>query len=248
MRLVQGALDRRWLSNDGPLVREFEEKVADYLGVKHCVAIANGTIALEILAKAAGLTGKVIVPSWTFVATVHALQWLGLTPVFADVDPETHCLGPESARSKITERTSGILAVHLWGRAAPVVELEQLATEQGLTLLYDAAHAFGVAVGDRMVGTFGDAEILSFHATKFFNALEGGAIVTNDDAIAERARLARNFGFAGEDTTSPRPRSGRGRVNGRGAPRRSGARWPARPGTRLLLPTVSASCSSAGRY
>jgi len=199
LRLVGGALDRRWLSNDGPLVREFEARVADYLGVKHCVAITNGTIALEILIKAAGLSGEVIVPSWTFIATVHALQWRGITPVFADVDPETQCLDPESVRSKITDRTTGILAVHLWGRAAPVAELEQIASEHGLTMLYDAAHAFGVSVGDRMVGSFGAAEILSFHATKFFNAIEGGAIVTNDDELAGRARLMRNFGFSGED-------------------------------------------------
>jgi len=198
-RLVEGALERRWLSNDGPLVREFEAKIADYLRVKHCIAITNGTIALEILIKASGLTGEVIVPSWTFIATVHALKWSGITPVFADVDPDTHCLDPESVRSKISERTTGILGVHLWGRAAPVAELQEIASEHGLALLYDAAHAFGVSVGDRMVGTFGNAEILSFHATKFFNAIEGGAIVTDDDDLAARARLMRNFGFAGED-------------------------------------------------
>lgn len=197
--LVRGALERRWLSNDGPLVREFEAKVADFLGVKHCVAVVNGTIALEIAIKAAGLSGEVIVPAWTFVATAHALQWNGITPVFADIDPETQCLDPASVRARITERTTGILAVHLWGRPAPVEELAEIAAEHGLALLYDAAHAFGVSTGGRMLGSFGDAEILSFHATKFFNTIEGGAIVTNDDAFAGRARLMRNFGFAGED-------------------------------------------------
>lgn len=199
LNLVGGALDRLWLSNDGPLVREFEAKVAEYLGVKHCLAINNGTIALEILINAANLSGEVIVPSWTFIATVHALQWHGITPIFADVDPVTQCLDPASVREKITDRTTGILAVHLWGKAAPVVELQALASECGLTLLYDAAHAFGVSVGDRMVGNFGDGEVLSFHATKFFHALEGGAIVTNNDDLADRARLMRNFGFAGPD-------------------------------------------------
>lgn len=199
MNLVAGALDRKWLSNDGPLVREFESRVQERLNVRHCVAINNGTIALEIAIHAAGLTGEVIVPSWTFVATAHALHWHGITPVFADIDPETHCLDPESVREKITERTTGILAVHLWGRAAPVTALESIAAEHNLTLLFDAAHAFDVAVGDRMIGNFGIAEVLSFHATKFFNAIEGGAIVTNDDAFAEKARLMRNFGFAGED-------------------------------------------------
>lgn len=199
LSLVESALDRRWLSNDGPLVRELETKIAAHLGVKHCVATTNGTIALEIACKAVGLTGEVIVPSWTFVATVHALQWHGLTPVFADIDPLTHCIDPASVRDRITERTSGILAVHLWGQPAAVDELQAIADENGLRLLYDAAHAFGASVDTRMVGQFGDAEVLSFHATKFFNTLEGGAVVTNSDEIAQRARLMRNFGFMGED-------------------------------------------------
>jgi len=199
LKLANGALDRRWLSNDGPLVRQLETMISDCLGVRHVFAITNGTIALEIAIRALGLTGEVIVPSWTFIATAHALRWLGLTPVFADVDPETHCLDPESVRSLITERTSGIIGVHLWGRAAPVDALEQLANERGLKLLFDAAHAFGVSSGGHAVGSFGDAEVFSFHATKFFNTLEGGAIATNDDELAERLRLMRNFGFAGED-------------------------------------------------
>lgn len=199
LRLVEGALDRRWLSNDGPLVRELESRIADHLGVAHCVAITNGTIALEIAIRALGMTGEVIVPSYTFIATAHSLSWQGITPVFADIDPETHALDPESVRRLITPRTTGIIAVHLWGRPAPVVELEQIAQENGLQLLFDAAHAFSVALGDRMVGSFGRAEVLSFHATKFFNSVEGGAIVTDDDEIARKARLMRNFGFVGED-------------------------------------------------
>jgi len=199
LELVAGALDRHWLSNGGPLVSEFERRVAELLGVRHCVAIVNGTIALEIAITALGLSGEVIVPSWTFVATVHALQRHSITPVFADIDPDTHALDPASVRSKITARTSGIIPVHLWGRVAPVDELAEIADEHNLTLLYDAAHAFGVGQGARMVGSFGDAEVLSFHATKFFNTIEGGAIVTNEDEVAERARLLRNFGFAGED-------------------------------------------------
>ena len=200
LELTSGALDRHWLSNDGPLVRELEVRVAERVGVKHCVAVTNGTIALEILVRALDLTGEVIVPSWTFIATAHALRWLGLTPVFADVDPSTHCLDPESVRSRITERTSGILAVHLWGRAAPVDALQQVASEHNLTLIYDAAHAFCVSTGGRMIGSFGTAEMFSFHATKFFNSLEGGAVVTNDDDLAARLKLMRNFGFAREDT------------------------------------------------
>lgn len=200
LELTAEVLNRRWLSNDGPLVRELEARIAELVGVKHCFAITNGTIALEIVIRALGLTGEVIVPSWTFVATAHSLRWLGLTPVFADVDPETHCLDPESVRSRITERTSAILGVHLWGRPAPVEALEQIAKEHDLKLFFDAAHAFGVSTNGRMVGSFGSAEVFSFHATKFFNTIEGGAIVTDDDDLAARLKLMRNFGFAGEDT------------------------------------------------
>jgi dTDP-4-amino-4,6-dideoxygalactose transaminase len=199
LRLVEGALERRWLSNDGPLVRELEARIAALLGVKHCVAITNGTIALEIAIRALGMSGEVIVPSFTFVATPHSLHWQGITPVFADIDPDTHCLDPDSVRRMITPRTTGIIGVHLWGRAAPVADLQAIADEHGLELLFDAAHAFGVSIGDRSVGSFGRAEVLSFHATKFFNSVEGGAIVTNDDEVAGTARLMRNFGFAGED-------------------------------------------------
>lgn len=199
LELTGEALARRWLSNDGPLVRDLEQRIAERVGVKHCFAVNNGTIALEIAIRALGLTGEVIVPSWTFIATAHALRWLGLTPVFADVDPDTHCLDPESVRARITDRTTAILGVHLWGRAAPVDALEALASEHGLALLFDAAHAFGVSTGGRMIGSFGDAEVFSFHATKFFNTLEGGAIVTDNDELATRLRLMRNFGFAGED-------------------------------------------------
>lgn len=198
--LVDEALDRRWLSNDGPIVRQLEAELADYLGVRNCVAITNGTIALEIAIKALGMTGEVIVPSFTFVATPHALQWQGITPVFADIDPQTHCIDPDEVRRLITPRTSGILAVHLWGRTAPIAQLEAIAAEFDLPLLFDAAHAFGVSSGGRMVGSFGSAEVFSFHATKFFNAIEGGAIATNDDELADKVRLMRNFGFAGEDT------------------------------------------------
>jgi dTDP-4-amino-4,6-dideoxygalactose transaminase len=199
LQLIEDMLDRAWLSNDGPLVREFERRVARHIGVEHVVATCNGTIALEIAIRALGLTGEVIVPSYTFVATAHAVYWQGLTPVFADIDPVTHCLDPQSVKAMITPRTSGVLGVHLWGRPAAVDELEALCAERGLQLLFDAAHAFGASHGNRMVGSLGACEVFSFHATKFLNSLEGGAIATNDGALAERMRLMRNFGFAGYD-------------------------------------------------
>jgi dTDP-4-amino-4,6-dideoxygalactose transaminase len=209
LALLTGMLERRWLSNNGPLVQEFESRLAEYIGVKHVVAICNGTIALELAIRALRLEGEIIVPSFTFVATAHAAHWHGLTPVFADIDPETHCLDPQSVKSLITARTSAVIGVHLWGRAAPVQALERLCRDHGLKLLFDAAHAFGCSLGGRLVGSFGVCEVFSFHATKFLNSLEGGAVATNDDELAHTIRLMRNFGFAGYDNVILRGTNGK---------------------------------------
>ncbi len=192
-------LDRRWLTNDGPFVQELEKRVADYLEVKHCVCMCNGTIALEIAIRALGLTGEVIIPSYTFIATAHALSWQEITPVFADIDPDTHTLDPKAVRKMITPRTTGIVGVHLWGQTHYIDELRQIADEHNLKLMFDASHAFGCSSNGKMIGSFGECEVLSFHATKFFNALEGGAVVTNNDDLAIKMKLMRNFGFAGLD-------------------------------------------------
>lgn len=196
---VEQILDNQWLTNNGPMVQEFEHRIAIRLGVKHCVAMCNGTIALEIAIRALGLEGEVIIPSWTFIATAHALSWQGITPVFADIDPATHNLDPDAVRRMITPRTTGIIGVHLWGRPAPIDELQAIADQHGLKLMFDAAHAFGSTYKDQTIGRFGACEILSFHATKVFNTMEGGAVVTNDDELAEAMRLMRNFGFHGYD-------------------------------------------------
>ena len=192
-------LETRWLSNNGPLLVEFEQRVARMLGVGHCVAMCNGTIALEIATRALELKGEVIVPSYTFVATAHALQWQEITPIFADIDPATQNLDPDAVRRMITPRTTGVIGVHLWGRGAPVVELRSVAQAHGLRLMFDASHGFGNTYGGMPLGNFGDCEVFSFHATKFFNTFEGGAVVTNDDRLAEKMRLMRNFGFSGYD-------------------------------------------------
>lgn len=199
MERIEGILDRVQLTNDGPLVREFEAMVADVVGVRQCVAMCNGTVALEIAIRAAGLTGDAVVSPVTFVATAHALQWQEIAPNFADIDPATHNIDPAQVERAITSRTTGILGVHLWGRPCAVEALTEIAERRGLTLLFDAAHAFGCSHGGRMIGGFGTAEVLSFHATKFVNAFEGGAIVTDDDEFAQRARLMRNFGFVDYD-------------------------------------------------
>jgi dTDP-4-amino-4,6-dideoxygalactose transaminase len=196
---VDGILDRNWLTNNGPMVREFEQKIADFVGVKHCIAMCNATVALEIAIRAAGLRGEVIVPSYTFIATAHALQWQEITPVFCDLNPLTHNLDPAKAEALITPRTTGIIGVHVWGRPCPIDELTALCRERKLTLMFDAAHALGCSYKGRMIGGFGLAEILSFHATKFLNTFEGGAVLTNDAELAKKIRLMKNFGFAGYD-------------------------------------------------
>jgi dTDP-4-amino-4,6-dideoxygalactose transaminase len=197
--LFNQILDTKRLSNMGPLEREFEQRVAEKLGVKHCIAMCNATVALEIAIRALGLTGEVIVPSFTFIATAHALQWQQIIPIFCEVNPETHCLDPRAVEKMITPRTTGIVGVHLWGRGCEIDTLTEIANRHSLKLLFDAAHAFACSYEGRMIGGFGDAEVFSFHATKFFNTFEGGAVTTNDDLLAEKIRLMKNFGFAGYD-------------------------------------------------
>jgi dTDP-4-amino-4,6-dideoxygalactose transaminase len=199
MARINDLLDRKWLSNNGPYVQEFEQRICDRLQVKHCIAICNGTVALEIAIRATELQGEVILPSFTFIATAHALQWQGVTPVFCDIDPQHHTLNPWRVEALITPKTTGIIGVHTWGRACAIAELSEIAQKHHLKLLFDASHAFGCSHQGTMLGNFGDAEVFSFHATKFFNTFEGGAIVTNNDELAAKTRLMKNFGFAGYD-------------------------------------------------
>jgi dTDP-4-amino-4,6-dideoxygalactose transaminase len=199
LTLVEGMLERRWFTNNGPLVVELEEKLATFLGVPHCVLACNATIALQMTIRALGWKGEVIVPSFTFVATAHALAWQEVTPVFCDVDPRTHNIDPNEIEALITPHTTGIIGVHVWGRPCEVDAIDRLAKAHNLTVLYDAAHAFACSRGPRKIGSFGNAEVFSFHATKFFNTFEGGAITTADDALAHKLRLIRNFGFVGAD-------------------------------------------------
>jgi dTDP-4-amino-4,6-dideoxygalactose transaminase len=198
---VSDILDRKWLTNGGKYVQEFERQIEQLIGVKHCIAICNATVALEIAIRALGMKGEVIVPSFTFIATAHALQWQEITPVFCDIDPQTHNLDPQQVERMTTPRTSGIIGVHVWGRACNIEALSEIAQRRNLRLLFDAAHAFGCTYKGQMIGGFGNAEVLSFHATKFFNTLEGGAVVTNDDALAHKIRLMKNFGFTNYDQT-----------------------------------------------
>lgn len=196
---VNDILDRRWFTNNGTYLQEFEARIADLTGARACVATCNATVALELVTRALGMKGEVIIPAFTFVATAHALQWQEITPVFADVRGDTYTIDPERIVELITPRTTGIVGVHLWGRVCDVERLESIARERNLALVFDAAHAFGCSHHGCPVGTFGDAEVFSFHATKAINAFEGGAICTNNLELATKLRLMRNFGFSGKD-------------------------------------------------
>ena len=201
LRRMGEVVDRGWLTNSGPCVEEFEQRLRQLLGVNYCEAMCNATDGLQLAMRAMGMNGEVIVPSFTFVATAHAVQWLGFTPIFCDVNPHTHTIDPGRVEELITPRTTGIVGVHLWGQPCDVEALEALANRHGLKLLFDAAHAFGCSWRGRMIGNFGGAEVFSFHATKFFNTFEGGAIATNDVELALRVQRMRNFGFCGLDQT-----------------------------------------------
>jgi dTDP-4-amino-4,6-dideoxygalactose transaminase len=196
---INDLLDRRWLTNNGPFVVELENKISQITKAKHCIAMCNATVALEIAIRALGFKGEVIIPSFTFIATAHALQWQEITPVFCDIDPLTHTIDPSRVEELITPRTTGIIGVHLWGRACDVEALAEISRKRNLKLLYDAAHAFACSYDGKMIGNFGDAEVFSFHATKFFNSFEGGAVLTNNDELAQKIRLMKNFGFVDYD-------------------------------------------------
>lgn len=199
-RRIDEILDAKWLTNDGAMVREFERRVAMICDVKHAIAVANGTSAIELLIRALQISGEVIVPAFTFIATAHAVRWSGATPVFADVDPRTHTIDPKSIERLLSPKTSAIIGVHLWGNPCNVRILEKIADEHGIPLLFDAAQAFASSIHCKPIGSFGKAEAFSFHATKFVNAAEGGAITTNDDELARVLKLSRNFGFSSVDS------------------------------------------------
>lgn len=187
------------LTNDSRYVREFERELTSFLGVKHVVAVANATLGLMLVLQALDLEGEVIVPSFTFSATVHALMWNDLRPVFVDIDPQTYNLDPHRVAESITSRTSAILAVHVYGNPCDVKVLEKLARDHGLKLIFDSAHAFGSSCAGERVGRFGDAEVFSFHATKILPTGEGGAVATNDAELQKRLSWGRNFGNPGDD-------------------------------------------------
>jgi len=207
--IFEGIFEREYYTNHGPLVQELEAKLSAYLQVKHVVCVSNATIGLIMGAEALGLTGKVITPSFTFIASTQALSWSGIEPIFCDVNLDTHHIDPHEIEKLITPDVSGILAVNLWGGSCSPDVLEEIAKKRGLKLIFDSAHAFGCHYKDRQIGNFGDLEVFSFHATKIFSTGEGGCITTNNDDIARKLRNIRSSYGAGDITRVVKTSNGR---------------------------------------
>jgi len=191
--------ERNWWTNHGPLVTQLEEQLREYLGVKHLILVNNGTIALQIAIKALELNAEVITTPFSYVATTSALVWEQCKPVFADIDAGNLCLDAGLVKAKINEKTQAIMATHVFGNCGDVDALESIAAEHDLPIIFDAAHAFGTKLHGSSLLNRGTVSTLSFHATKLFHTVEGGAIITNDKALAHKMRYLRNFGHHGEE-------------------------------------------------
>jgi dTDP-4-amino-4,6-dideoxygalactose transaminase len=192
--------DTHWVTNFGPLVLELEQKLRDYLGVRHIFFVSNGTIALQVAIKALGLHGDILTTPFSYVATSSSIVWEGCTPVFVDIHPRTLCMDPEKIEAAFTSETTAILATHVYGYPCDVECIKEIADRHHIKVIYDAAHAFGVRYKDTSLLNYGDISTLSFHATKLFHTGEGGAIVTNDDELAAKIEYMYNFGHKDEDS------------------------------------------------
>lgn len=196
---LTGVFDRNYFTNNGPLVQRLEAKIAQIHRVRHCIAICNATVGQILTLKALDLEGEIILPSFTFIATAHACLWQNLKPIFCDINPESLMIDGDKIEELITEKTCALIGVHLFGNICDVERLTEISRKYGLKLIFDAAHAFNCSSGNTPIGRFGNAEILSFHATKFFSTFEGGAVLTNDPKLDSRIRFLKNFGFQGYD-------------------------------------------------
>ena len=199
MEKLQGIWERKWLTNWGPSYMELEEKLRQTLRAQQLSLFNNGTIALLAACKAMKLHGEVVTTPFTFAATPHVLQWCGVTPVFADIDPETMNLDPDGAAAVITPETSGVVPVHVFGTPCDLEGFAKLTRERSLALVYDAAHAFGVEIDGKGIGSFGDISMFSFHATKTFHTVEGGALAFQDPELVTQINWLKNFGIQSEE-------------------------------------------------
>lgn len=196
--LLKDIWDSKWLTNNGKYHQAFEKALAEYLGVKYVSLFTNGTLALISALQVLRISGEVITTPYSFVATSHSLHWNGIKPVFADIDPLTLNIDPKKIEAAITPRTTAIMPVHVYGNPCDVEAIKEIADIYGLKVIYDAAHAFSVDINGNSLLNYGDMSILSFHATKVFNTIEGEAIITNDESSKKRIDYLKNFGFAGE--------------------------------------------------
>lgn len=190
--------DNQWLTNNGPVLQRYTKKLSDYVGTENICLFNNGTLALQIGLQGMGLSGEVITTPFTFVATTHALFWNKLRPVFVDIEPEYYTLDPKKVEAAITPWTTAILAVHVFGHPCRLNELEDIAKRHNLHLIYDAAHAFGVKVGNKSIADFGDMNMFSFHATKLYHSIEGGMLTFKDAGLKKTFDYLKNFGFENE--------------------------------------------------
>lgn len=196
---LKGIWEREHLTNNGPLVQELEQKLKEYLGVENLLYLSNGTIALQIAIKALDLQGEIITTPFSYVATTSSIVWEGCKPVFVDIDPQTLNINPELIEASITEKTTGILATHVFGNPCDIDAIQAIADKYNLKVIYDAAHCFGTTYKGKSVFEYGDVSTTSFHATKLFHTTEGGAVFTNNADLYKRMFYMRNFGHAGFD-------------------------------------------------
>lgn len=196
---LKGIWERVHLTNDGPLLRELEDELKKYLGVKHLKYCTNGTIVLQMALKAMNITKEVITTPFSYVATTNVLLWEGCTPIFADINPDDFNINPAKIEALITENTQAIMATHVYGNACQIEQIQAIADKHGLKVIYDAAHTFGAHYQGRSVLSYGDVSTCSFHATKVFHTVEGGCIVTDDDDLAERLHHYRSFGHQNDN-------------------------------------------------
>lgn len=197
---IKPIFESRHLTNMGPLHNEFMEKVGTYLGVDNVSLFTNGHLALCIAIRALGLKGEVITTPFTFASTTHAIVDCGLTPVFCDINPDTYTMDADKIEALITDKTSAIMPVHVYGNVCDVEKIDKIAKKHNLKVIYDAAHVFGVKIGDKGIGTFGDISMFSFHATKVFNTIEGGCLTYKDDSLTEKISSLRNFGITSPES------------------------------------------------
>lgn len=196
--LLKEIWDSKWVTNNGSFHKQLERELAEYLKVPYISLFTNGTLPLLTALQALHITGEVITTPYSFVATTHSIWWNGCKPVFVDIDPATGNIDPDAIEAAITNKTTAIMPVHVYGKPCDTKRIQEIADKYGLKVIYDAAHAFGVEVNGESILNAGDMSTLSFHATKVYNTLEGGALVMHDEATKKRVDYLKNFGFAGE--------------------------------------------------